>query len=126
VAWLGPQLRASNECWSIWFISSISSIWLVGPEIHPEEPDRPERPANQTDKPGALREHGGSTRLPPVCSGWEVYLIVKEVNKPVTCPCVECNGAEADSSEAGETCGKSATGAIRRLEFCHFELNRHE
>ena len=35
-------LRVSNEGWFIW---SISSIWLVGPEIHPEEPDRPERPA---------------------------------------------------------------------------------
>jgi hypothetical protein len=44
-------LRTSNESWFIW---SISSIWLVGPEIHPEEPDRPERPANQTDEPGRV------------------------------------------------------------------------
>jgi hypothetical protein len=44
-------LRASDECWFIW---SISSIWLVGPEIHPEEPDGPERPANQTDEPGRV------------------------------------------------------------------------
>jgi hypothetical protein len=43
-------LRASSECWFIW---SISSIWLITLEIHPEEPDRPERPANQTDKPRA-------------------------------------------------------------------------
>ena len=44
-------LRASNEGWFIW---SISSIWLVGSEIHPEEPDRPERPANQTDEPARV------------------------------------------------------------------------
>ena len=37
-AWFGPLLRASNEIWFIW---SISSIWLVEPETHPEEPDRP-------------------------------------------------------------------------------------
>ncbi len=41
-------LRASSEDWLIW------SIWLVGPEIHPEEPDRPERPANQTDELGRV------------------------------------------------------------------------
>jgi hypothetical protein len=35
-------VRASNEGWFIW------SIWLVEPEIHPEEPDRP---ANQIDEP---------------------------------------------------------------------------
>ena len=34
---LDLPLRASNEGRSIW---SISSIWLVGLEIHPEEPDR--------------------------------------------------------------------------------------
>jgi hypothetical protein len=42
-----PSLRASNESRFIW---SISSIWLVGLEIHPKELDRPERPANQTDQ----------------------------------------------------------------------------
>ena len=42
-------LRASNECWFIWSISSIWFVWLVGPEIHPEVPDRP---INQTDEPG--------------------------------------------------------------------------
>ena len=50
-------LRASNKGWFIW---SISSIWLVGPEIHPEEPDRP---VNQTDKPGrVLRARRASGR----------------------------------------------------------------
>jgi hypothetical protein len=43
-------LRLSNECWLIWSISSIWFVWLIGPEIHSEEPDRPERPANQTGK----------------------------------------------------------------------------
>ena len=43
-----PLLRAANECWFIW---SICFVWLIGLEIHPEEPDRPERPANQTDEP---------------------------------------------------------------------------
>ena len=43
-------LRASNKGW---FIRSISSIWLVGPEILPEEPDRP---ANQTDEPGRVAQ----------------------------------------------------------------------
>ncbi|OGW50655.1 MAG: hypothetical protein A2V62_11950 [Nitrospirae bacterium RBG_19FT_COMBO_58_9] len=38
-------MGASNDGWFVW---SISSIWLVGPEILPEEPDRP---ANQTDEP---------------------------------------------------------------------------
>ena len=47
----GLPLRVSNEGWFIW---SISSIWLVEPEIHLEKPDRPERPANQTDEPGRV------------------------------------------------------------------------
>jgi len=46
-------LRASNECLFIWSISSIWFVWLIGLEIHSEEP---ERPANQTDEPGAFRE----------------------------------------------------------------------
>ena len=50
-------LRASNEGWFIW---SISSIWLVGPEIHPEEPDRP---VNQTDKPGRVARAQENNRL---------------------------------------------------------------
>ena len=54
-------LRASNEGWFIW---TISSIWLVGPEIHPEEPDRPERPANQTDEPGRVAREGGRPGYP--------------------------------------------------------------
>ena len=44
-------LRASNECLFIWSILSIWFVWLIGLEIHSEEPDRPERPANQTDEP---------------------------------------------------------------------------
>ena len=55
-------LRASNGCWFIWSISSIWFGWLIGLEIHPEEPDRPERPANQTDEPERVpraREHVG-------------------------------------------------------------------
>ena len=34
-----------------WSISSIWFVWLIGLEIHSEEPDRPERSANQTDEP---------------------------------------------------------------------------
>ena len=56
-------LRASNECWFIW---SISSIWLIGREVHPEEPDRPERPANQTDKPGRVPRAQKIIRPPPL------------------------------------------------------------
>ncbi len=41
-------LRASKECRFIWSISSIWFVWLIGLEIHSEEPDRP---ANQTDEP---------------------------------------------------------------------------
>ena len=55
--------RASNEGWFIWSISSIWFVWLVGPEIHPEEPDRP---ANQTDKPVARSaSKKGTWPLPP-------------------------------------------------------------
>jgi hypothetical protein len=43
-----PSLRVSNGGWFIWSISSVWFVWLVEPEIHPEEPDRP---ANQTDEP---------------------------------------------------------------------------
>ena len=59
-------LCASNEGWFIW---SISSIWLVGPEIHPEEPDRPERPANQTDEPGRVARAQKIIRLHPTAAG---------------------------------------------------------
>ena len=52
-------LRAPNEDRFIWSILSISSIWLVGPEIHPEAPDRPERPSNQTDEPRRVPRAGG-------------------------------------------------------------------
>jgi len=58
-------LRASNEGWFVWSISSIWFVWLVGPEIlHPEEPDRLERPANQTDEPGRVARARGSSQLP--------------------------------------------------------------
>ena len=69
-------LRASNEGWFIWSISSIWFVWLVGPEIHPEEPDRPERPANQTDEPLRVARAQKIIRLHPLlCSastrdGW--------------------------------------------------------
>ena len=43
-------LRASDEGWFLWSISSIRLVFLIGLEIHPEELDRPERPANQIDK----------------------------------------------------------------------------
>jgi hypothetical protein len=56
----GLPLRASNEGWFIW---SISSIWLVRPEIHPEEPDRP---ANQTDDPGLVARAQKIIRPPPL------------------------------------------------------------
>jgi hypothetical protein len=63
-------LRASNEGWFIWSISSIWFVWLVGPEIHQEEPDRPERPANQTDEPGRVARAQKIIRLHPLlCSG---------------------------------------------------------
>jgi hypothetical protein len=55
-------LRASNEGWFIWSISSIWFIWLIELESHAEEPGRPERPANQTDEPAFIgREHRGSS-----------------------------------------------------------------
>ena len=52
-------LRASNEIWFIWSISSIWFVWLVEPNIHPEEPDRP---ANQTDKPVRVARARGVIR----------------------------------------------------------------
>ena len=48
-----PSLRASDEDWFIWSISSIWFVWSMGLKIHSEKPDGPDRPANQTD--GLLR-----------------------------------------------------------------------
>lgn len=58
-----PRMRASNEGWFVWSISSTWFVWLVGPEIHPEEPDRP---ANQTNEP--VREHRRSSASLPSAS----------------------------------------------------------
>jgi hypothetical protein len=67
---------------------------LIGLEIHPEEPDRPERPANQTDKPGALREHRRSSAFK------------KE-------ECIECLFQQGRQSLAGE--GQTSTPSACHL-----------
>ncbi len=61
-------LRASNGCLFIWSISSIWFVWLIGLEIHSEEPDRPERPANQTDEPERVARAQKIIRLHPLLS----------------------------------------------------------
>jgi len=63
---IGLPLRASKECRFIWSISSIWFVWLIGLEIHSEEPDRPDRPANQTDEPERVARAQKTIRLHPL------------------------------------------------------------
>jgi len=65
---IGLPLRAFKECRFIWSISSIWFVWLIGLEIHSEEPDRPDRPANQTDEPERVARAQKTIRLHPLLS----------------------------------------------------------